>query len=128
MPSIIAFSNELFYHSRLQPRRLPPRSQRLDPAVVDVLVPGGVRKGKVNIPEAKALVAYLCKGVKEGGELQNSTIGIISLVGIEQVRLLRSFVLEALSDVQLAKHRIVVGDATSFQALVDLQPIGHSLT
>ncbi|KAL1522710.1 hypothetical protein AB1Y20_017685 [Prymnesium parvum] len=115
VPAIIAFSNENFYHSRLQPRRLPPRSQRLDPAVVDVLVPGGARRGKINMVEAKALVNYLAKGLAEGGEFQHASVGIISLGGVEQVRLLRSLVLEVLSDIQLAKHRVVVGDPTSFQ-------------
>ncbi|KAL3893504.1 MAG: hypothetical protein SGPRY_014186 [Prymnesium sp.] len=115
VPSIIAFSNEFFYHSRLQPRRLPPRSLRLDPAVVDVVVRGGVKKGKVNLPEGKAIVDYLLARLGEGGELEHASVGIISLAGVEQVRLLRSLVLDALTDVQLAKHRVVVGDPTSFQ-------------
>eukprot|EP00966_Prymnesium_polylepis_P292460 6754099-Prymnesium_polylepis.1 len=86
VPSVVAFSNEAFYHGRLQPRRLPPPSQRLDPPVLDILVPNGARRGKVNPAEAAALVEYLKRAIAEGGELRNATVGIISLAGIEQAR------------------------------------------
>ena len=85
VPSIIAFSNDLFYHGRLQPRRLPPRSQRFADPVKCVRVPGGKKQGKINVAEAKALVEYLRRGVADGGELQHATVGIISLAGVEQV-------------------------------------------
>ena len=50
MPPLIAFSNEKFYHGHLLPRRLPPRSRRLDPPMLDVFVAGGKKHGKVDAP------------------------------------------------------------------------------
>lgn len=118
VPGCIAFSNSRFYHGRLQPCRLPPRSQRLDPPLLDFVVPGGSRsaKTKTNEKEARALVHYLRQQLAEpAGELRGATVGIISLSGLEQARLLRSLLLDSLTDAQLARHRIVVGDASSFQ-------------
>ena len=87
VPQCIAFSNEQFYHGRLQPRRLPPLSERLAPALVDILVPGGKKKGKINEGEAQALVDYLRDELEDGAELaeRGATVGIISLMGMEQV-------------------------------------------
>ena len=117
VPQCIAFSNEQFYHGRLEPRRLPPQSERLEPALVDVFVRNGKKKGKVNEVEAAALVSYLKAELAEGSELasRGSTVGIISLMGVEQTRVLRRKVLEELSDAQLARHRVVVGDPSGFQ-------------
>ena len=87
VPQCIAFSNEQFYHGRLQPRRLPPLSERLAPALVDKFVPGGKKKGKINEGEAQALVDYLQEELEDGAKLaeRGATVGIISLMGMEQV-------------------------------------------
>ena len=117
VPACIAFSNEQFYHSRLQPRRLPPHSERLEPALIDVFVKNGKKQGKINAAEADAVVAYLKAELSEGAELstRGSSVGIISLMGVEQTRVLRRKVLEGLTDSQLAKHKLVVGDPAGFQ-------------
>ena len=116
VPSCIAFSNEKFYHGRLLPRRLPPRSERMEPALIDVRVPGGLKdKKKVNSVEALALVRYLAARLGEGGEYASASVGVISLGGVEQARELRKLLLEHLSDRQLSQHRVVVGDPSSFQ-------------
>mmetsp|Transcript_21893 Transcript_21893/g.60913 ORF Transcript_21893/g.60913 Transcript_21893/m.60913 type:complete len:1081 (+) Transcript_21893:3-3245(+) len=116
VPPCITFCNDHFYHGRLLPRRLPPRSRRLEPALVDIFVPNATKRGKTNPEEARALVDYLAAQLaRTPSELENSSIGIISLAGVEQARLLRTLLLERLSDAQLAKHRVVVGDATTFQ-------------
>ena len=128
-----------FYHNRLEPRRLPPQSERLRPAIVDVFVPHGKKRGKINTGEAQALIDYLVHELDDSGRDENedededkdkvggdherggtlarrgATVGIISLMGREQVRTLRKMLLENVSDAQLAKHRIVVGDASLFQ-------------
>ena len=46
VPACIAFSNREFYHDRLVPRRLPPKSERLTPALIDVRVPNGRRRAR----------------------------------------------------------------------------------
>ena len=38
VPRCIALSNSLFYHNKLQPRRLPYKSERLSPAIMDMYV------------------------------------------------------------------------------------------
>lgn len=119
VPQCISFSNANFYHSRLQPRRLPPAStKRLDPAVIDVRVAGGRKKGKVNQNEAVAIVEYLVAQLDPAkGDLgsRGCSVAVISLLGVEQARLIRRLALDALSDAQLAHHRIVFGDPATFQ-------------
>lgn len=117
VPACIALSNELFYHGRLQPRRLPLKSKRLEPALLDVYVQNGKKRGKVNVVEANALVTYLQNELRDGSELckRNASVGIISLMGHEQTRVIRSLVLESLTDAQIAKHRIVVGEPSGLQ-------------
>ncbi|KAH8062656.1 hypothetical protein JL722_3583 [Aureococcus anophagefferens] len=117
VPQCIAFSNAQFYHDRLLPRRLPPRSQRLTPALVDVKVPAGKKKGKTNEAEAAAVVAYLAAQLAPGGELatRGASVCVISLLGVEQARSIRRRALEALTAAQLARHDVVVGDPASLQ-------------
>jgi len=84
---------------------------------VDVYVPNGKKRGKINTIEAEALVAYLQEELEEGGELckRNASVGIISLMGKEQSRVIRKLLLQCLTDEQLSRHRIVVGDPSSLQ-------------
>ena len=118
VPQCISYSNDEFYHGKLQPRRLPPQSERLSPALIDVFVKGGKKKGKINEVEAQALVDYLKDELSDSSKelvQRRASIGIISLLGIEQTRLIRRLLLEALTDTQLATHAIVVGDPSGFQ-------------
>ncbi|KAK7233331.1 DNA replication ATP-dependent helicase/nuclease [Aureococcus anophagefferens] len=117
VPQCIAFSNAQFYHDRLLPRRLPPRSQRLTPALVDVKVPGREKKkGKTNEAEAAAVVAYLAAQLAPGGELakRGASVCVISLLGVEQARP-SGGALERATAAQLARHDVVVGDPASLQ-------------
>ena len=116
VPSCIAFSNERFYHGRLLPRRLPPRSLRLDPPLLDVYVKNGKKeKNKINLPEAEACVAWLKQNLRGDPALRDATVGIISLGGSEQARKLRSLVLAEFTDVEIARHKIVAGDPSLWQ-------------
>jgi len=117
VPQCIQLSNELFYFNRLQPRRLPLKSKRLTPALVDVFVRGGKKVGKINEKEANAVVSYLKKELAEGAELRRrrASVGIISLLGSLQTRLIRKRLLDALTDEQIATHRIVVGEPSTLQ-------------
>ena len=53
VPAIIEYSNREFYQGDIRPLRIPRRSERLDPPLIDVFVKGGYRKGDVNEPEAQ---------------------------------------------------------------------------
>ena len=114
-PPLIAFSNEKFYHGGLLPRRLPPRSQRLEPAIDSVFVPNAKKQGKVNVLEAERLVEWLHNALATDSMLREATVGIISLGGTEQARRLRALVLARFTDSQIARHSLVVGDPSSFQ-------------
>jgi hypothetical protein len=55
VPPIIAYSNG-FYDGFIQPLRIPKASERLDPPLVDIYVPSGVRTSRdINRQEAQAI-------------------------------------------------------------------------
>jgi len=112
---IIMFSNELFYDRRLVPLRLPLKSERMTPSILDVRV-RGTKQGKVNIVEAEAIVNMISEMVDESDEHASlRSIGVISLVGDEQSRLIRGRLLDAVGPEAIARHDILVGDPPMFQ-------------
>jgi len=115
VPTCIAFSNERFYNHKLLPRRLPPRSQRLEPPLLDVFVRNGKKDKKVNQPEAHALVAWLKDNLRSDPSLRDASVGIISLGGAEQARVLCKLVLDQFTDIEIARHKIVTGDPSLWQ-------------
>lgn len=116
-PEIIQFSNDLMYGGEIQPLRLPQVSEILEPPVLAVRVPEGWRDEgtrAINEPEARALVekvAELCKRPEYIGR----TMGVISLQGEEQARLIEELLREQLGEVEMINRRIVCGDAYAFQ-------------
>ena len=62
-------------------------------------------------------MAYLQQELEEGSELhkRKASVGIISLMGKEQSRVIRNLLLQCLTDQQIARHQIVVGDPSSLQ-------------
>lgn len=115
VPACIAFSNEKFYHGNLLPRRLPPRSQRLEPPIASIFVPHAKKTNKVNVPEAETLVQWLKAELASDARLREASVAVISLGGAEQTRKLRQLVLANFSDAEMARHQLVVGDPSSFQ-------------
>lgn len=112
---IIAFSNEHFYDGQLVPLRLPTKSERLTPSLVDVKV-NGVKQGKVNLIEVEKIVDLIREIVEEGKESGNPrTIGVISLIGDEQGRMVRARLLDAIGPHGMSRHDVMIGDPPSFQ-------------
>ena len=112
---IIAFSNEQFYSGRLIPLRLPKKSERLDPVLVDVKLQG-TKVGKVNQVEADAIVKKVEEIVTaESSQFNPRSIGIISLIGDEQSRLIRGRLLDTIGPQLMARHGVLVGDPPTFQ-------------
>ena len=113
---IIFFSNSNFYDGRLVPLRLPTRSQRLVPSVVDIKLDNGVKTGKVNRPEANRIVELIQETLSDPEiDRQSRSIGVISLMGDEQSRLIRGRLLDTIGPEKISRHHILVGDPPTFQ-------------
>lgn len=118
MPEIIQFSNNLCYQSE----PLVPLRQygvgRLRPIIVTRHVPDGYPRGQsprvVNAPEAEAIVDQIrrcCDDPAYAGK----TMGVISLLGEDQARLIEKRLLEKLGPEEMEARHLVCGDSYAFQ-------------
>ena len=114
VPEIIGYSNKTSYNFKIKPLR-ESSSSILKPAVIDYKVPG-IRdeKRKINIIEAKTIVA-LIKACLELEEYAESSFGVISLLGDEQVELIQKLIIEKIDTIDIEKHNILCGNASNFQ-------------
>lgn len=113
---IIAFSNHQFYDGQLIPLRLPKQSERLTPSLMDVRVTDGEKVKRTNEKEADEIVRLVEELATDQRENPRS-IGVISLMGDEQSRLIRGRLLDAkgVGPQGMARHNILVGDPPAFQ-------------
>jgi very-short-patch-repair endonuclease len=118
MPEIIRFSDANFYSREgtpLQPlRQYPPK--RLAPIMVRY-VKDGYREGKTNPtndPEARCLVKSLIDCLSDP-RYAGKTLGVISLQGYAQAKLIESMILEVVGAKPFSERRLVCGDPYSFQ-------------
>lgn len=112
---IIEYSKREFYNHELRPLRLPRRSERLDPPLVDVHVVDGSRgNGKTNFGEARFIVDEIRK-IAEDPAMRKRSLGVVSLVGSEQTRLVWDLVSSELGEDVIERHDIAFGDARTFQ-------------
>lgn len=118
MPEIIQFSNNLCYSEM----PLIPLKQygagRLTPTVVTKSVSDGYQKGRsqriTNPPEAEAIADYiskLCADERYSGK----TMGVISLLGEEQAKLIHTLLSERVGPIETEKRSLHCGDAYAFQ-------------
>jgi len=117
-PEIIQFSNETYYQGRLQPLRLPTSSEVMAPSLVDIYVRNGRKVGKTNEAEADKIVLMIKDMVnqsKRNRRSRSKSIGVISIVGDEQSRLIRGRLLDAIGPEAYNRHDILVGEPPSFQ-------------
>jgi len=114
--AIIQFSNNHFYSKEIRPLRVPKASERLVPPLIDVYVKGGTRVGKqkVNPHEAKAIVQEI-RQIVEQKEFAHRTIGVVSLLGSEQAKVIRKRLITEIGEDRILKHGIQCGDAMTFQ-------------
>ena len=117
VPDIIGYSNWLSYDGKIKPLRAASDSNLL-PAVVNYRVDGGERSGKqkINEPEAKAIVA-LIRSCIEQPEYKDKTIGVISLLGADQAKLIESLIHadDNITPSEIENRRILCGDSSNFQ-------------
>jgi Superfamily I DNA and RNA helicases and helicase subunits len=116
MPEIIEFSNRIAYTTR---SLIPLRqygADRLDP-IKTVYLPHGYREGgrqAINRPEADEIVERISKMCADP-RYDGKTIGVVSLQGEAQARLIEQMLVERIGPQQMMEREIVCGDAYAFQ-------------
>jgi superfamily I DNA and/or RNA helicase len=95
--------------------RLPTKTERIDPSILDVRVPTGRKMGKSNREEADAIIKHIAEIVSKSPKDSPRSIGVISLMGSEQSQMIRSGLLETIGPHEIARHDILVGDPPTFQ-------------
>jgi very-short-patch-repair endonuclease len=118
MPEIIQFSNNLCYGSEpLIPLR-QYAAGRLSPVIVTHHVSDGYQKGAsprvVNPPEAEAIVDKISRCCEDPA-YDGKTMGVISLLGQDQARLIERLLLDEIGPEEMEKRNLVCGDAYAFQ-------------
>jgi very-short-patch-repair endonuclease len=119
MPEIIQFSNDLCYANNgtpLDPLRAYP-ANRLKPLVVRHVASGyrtGTPQNALNEPEADALLAQVIACINDH-RYTGRTMGVISLQGDAQAKLIEHKLLESLEPEVIEERRLICGDAYAFQ-------------
>jgi len=120
LPEIIAFSNDLSYEGRIDPLREHHPNPEWQP-VRAVRVRDGYRDGKVNHPEADAVVGLVSEVINDpafgpGVDYPNgATIGIVTTIGSDQAKAIQNRLIEVVSIEQMEDRRIRVGSPYEFQ-------------
>lgn len=112
-PEIIGFSNKLCYNNEIIPLR-DVSNLNIKPSVVSYRVKNGRRESKFNINEAKCIIS-LMKACMERPEYDGKTFGIISLLGIEQVKIINKCISKNISVADIEERNVLVGDSANFQ-------------
>jgi very-short-patch-repair endonuclease len=115
VPPIIAYSNRAHYGGQIQPIRIPNATERIDPPLVDIHVPGGERdKRDRNDLEAQAIAAEVVALIADQ-RFAGRTIGVVSLLGSEQANYIDAVVRRQCDAAELIRRRFECGDARNFQ-------------
>lgn len=116
VPEIIRFSSDLCYSPPLIPLR-PSPPHRLAP-LVPRLIRAGRREGgptsAINKAEAAAIVEAIAACCADG-KYKDKTMGVISLLGEHQARLIERLLVERIGAEEVERRHLVCGDAYSFQ-------------
>ena len=119
MPEIIQFSNDLCYASNgtpLDPLRAYA-ANRLKPLVLRHVAEGyrtGGSQHALNEPEADALLAQIIACIDDP-RYAGRTMGVISLQGEAQAKLIERKLLECIEPEVIEERRLICGDAYAFQ-------------
>jgi len=114
-PPIVAYSNRVFYKGGIQPLRIPTASERVDPPLVDVYVEDGERDAyDCNVREAQVITDEIAALLQEE-RYAGRSIGVVSLLGMEQAKLIDATVRNGCDAAELLRRRFRCGDARTFQ-------------
>lgn len=114
VPAIIEFSKREFYQHEIRPMRIPRRSERLDPPLIDVYVKSGYRKGDLNPPEADAIVDEIERIIGDS-TLSGRSIGVVTLQGTAQAAHIHDLVHQRIPMNEILERHIMVGTPPTFQ-------------
>lgn len=122
---IIGFSNKLSYDGSLKILRDQLPKDRLDPVLEAVYVDAGYTQTntQVNQAEAEAVVEKIKEFLNDkkysetkiDGVTRATTIGVISLLGKDQSKLITKLISENISSKEIETRQIVCGDPYVFQ-------------
>jgi very-short-patch-repair endonuclease len=113
LPPIISFSNAHAYNNRIIPLRdQPPQPGWSALGTVNVL--DGYRTGMINEPEADAVVDLLAE-LCANPDYDGMDMGVISLLGSSQSKLIWDKVYDQLGPEIMTQRRLRCGEAASFQ-------------
>lgn len=114
VPQIIGYSNEIYYNNKIKPLR-SASGLPLDPPMINLHV-NGVREGTSKTNEIESLaIASLIKACIEDSRYKNKSFGVITLLGDKQADLIQETIYQNISAAQIEKHKIVCGNAYTFQ-------------
>ena len=118
VPEIIQFSNDFMYGGMIDPLRLPLGNEVLEPPVKAIRVLDGYRREDtrktINEPEAESIVNHISE-LCQNPKYQNKTMGVISLQGHDQAKLIENLLREKLGEEEMIERKIICGDSYSFQ-------------
>lgn len=116
LPEIIRFSNDLCYNNKITPLRYVPENEKLKPVLECIYVETGMRRNNIDVNDKE--IEAICKKVVEliqNKQYENKTIGIISLLGMDQAKYIYNSIMQYISLDDFIKHKIRVGDSATFQ-------------
>ena len=117
MPEIIGFSNRISYTNEpLYPLRQYP-ANRLEP-IMSKYLPHGYREGGSTNPYNEVEADEIVTTIKEcinNKEYNGKTIGVISLLGNNQAKLIQTKLIAEIGAEVMEERQIICGDAYAFQ-------------
>lgn len=115
LPEIIQFSNNLQYNGSMLPLRTINSKDKLDPVVESVFVDTGyLNYNDENIPEAKAIIKRIKEMISDK-RYDGKSIGVISLLGNKQDRLISSLIYSEIGMEKIEKYKIKISNSSAFQ-------------
>jgi len=122
---IIGFSNKLSYGGSLKILRDQLPKDRLEPVLEAVYVKEGYQETNLDINQKEAdLIIEKIKEIisdkkyketRDGEEINPTTVGVISLLGKDQSKLITKLISEKISSKEIEERKIVCGDPYTFQ-------------
>ncbi|MGI1658245.1 MAG: AAA domain-containing protein [Desulfitobacterium sp.] len=114
LPEIIGFSNHLSYNGRIKPLR-DASNVKVRPPVVEHRVPAGCKNdNKVNEAESEHIASLVCACV-EMEEYAGKSMGVISLLGVEQSYEIDCYLQMYLNPLEYESRKIQCGTPPQFQ-------------